>query len=60
LLAEGLTAGRGAGLDPAQTLEILRHGAAASKILARPPAPDDRTRFDPLMKIDLFLKDIRA
>jgi 2-hydroxy-3-oxopropionate reductase len=59
VLAEGLTLARGAGLDPAQTLEILRHGAAASKILdVRGPLMVEG-RFDPLMKIDLFLKDIR-
>lgn len=59
VLAEGLTLARGAGLDPVQTLEILRHGAAASKILeVRGPLMIER-RFDPLMKIDLFLKDIR-
>ncbi|HET7823936.1 MAG TPA: NAD(P)-dependent oxidoreductase [Anaeromyxobacter sp.] len=59
VLAEGLTLARRAGLDPAQTLEILRHGAAASKILeVRGPLMVEG-RFDPLMKIDLFLKDIR-
>ncbi len=59
VLAEGLTLARGAGLDPGQTLEILRHGAAASKILdVRGPLMTEG-RFDPLMKIDLFLKDIR-
>lgn len=59
VLAEGLTLARAAGLDPVQTLEILRHGAAASKILdVRGPLMVEG-RFDPLMKIDLFLKDIR-
>jgi len=59
VLAEGLTLARRAGLDPTQTLEILRHGAAASKILdVRGPLMVEG-RFDPLMKIDLFLKDIR-
>jgi 3-hydroxyisobutyrate dehydrogenase-like beta-hydroxyacid dehydrogenase len=59
VLAEGLTLARRAGLDPAQTVEILRHGAAASKILeVRGPLMAEG-RFDPLMKIDLFLKDIR-
>ena len=59
VLAEGLTLARRAGLDPAQTLEILRHGAAASKILdVRGPLMVEG-RFDPLMKVDLFLKDIR-
>jgi 3-hydroxyisobutyrate dehydrogenase-like beta-hydroxyacid dehydrogenase len=59
VLAEGLTLARRAGLDPGQTLEILRHGAAASKILdVRGPLMVEG-RFDPLMKVDLFLKDIR-
>jgi 2-hydroxy-3-oxopropionate reductase len=59
VLAEGLTLARRAGLDPAQTVEILSHGAAASKILeVRGPLMAEG-RFDPLMKIDLFLKDIR-
>jgi L-threonate 2-dehydrogenase len=59
VLAEGLTLARRAGLDPAQTLEILRHGAAASKILeVRGPLMVEG-RFDAMMKVDLFLKDIR-
>jgi 2-hydroxy-3-oxopropionate reductase len=59
VLAEGLTLARRAGLDPAQTLEILAQGAAASKILdVRGPLMIEG-RFDPLMKMDLFLKDIR-
>jgi 2-hydroxy-3-oxopropionate reductase len=59
VLAEGLTLARRAGLDPTQTLEILSHGAAASKILeVRGPLMLEG-RFDPLMKMDLFLKDIR-
>jgi 3-hydroxyisobutyrate dehydrogenase-like beta-hydroxyacid dehydrogenase len=59
VLAEGLTLARRAGLDMAQTLEILSHGAAASKILqVRGPLMLEG-RFDPLMKMDLFLKDIR-
>ncbi len=59
VLAEGLTLARRAGLDPTQTLEILSHSAAASKILdVRGPLMLEG-RFDPLMKMDLFLKDIR-
>lgn len=59
VLAEGLTLARRAGLDLTQTLEILSQGAAASKILdVRGPLMVEG-RFDPLMKIDLFLKDIR-
>ncbi len=59
VLAEGLTLARRAGLDPAQMVEILSQGAAASKILeVRGPLMVEG-RFDPLMKVDLFLKDIR-
>jgi 3-hydroxyisobutyrate dehydrogenase-like beta-hydroxyacid dehydrogenase len=59
VLAEGLTLARRAGLDPTQTLEILSQGAAASKILdVRGPLMVEG-RFDALMKMDLFLKDIR-
>jgi 3-hydroxyisobutyrate dehydrogenase-like beta-hydroxyacid dehydrogenase len=59
VLAEGLTLARRAGLDPGQTIEILSHGAAASKILeVRGPLMAEG-RFDPLMKVDLFLKDLR-
>lgn len=59
VLAEGLTLARRAGLDLAQTLEILGQGAAASKMLeVRGPLMLEG-RFAPLMKIDLFLKDIR-
>jgi 3-hydroxyisobutyrate dehydrogenase-like beta-hydroxyacid dehydrogenase len=59
VLAEGLTLARRAGLDPAQTLEILSQGAAASKILDVRGPLMIQGRFDPLMKMDLFLKDIR-
>lgn len=59
VLAEGLTLARRAGLDPAQTLEILSHGAAASKILDVRGPRMIQGRFEPLMKMDLFLKDIR-
>jgi 3-hydroxyisobutyrate dehydrogenase-like beta-hydroxyacid dehydrogenase len=59
VLAEGLTLARRAGLDPGQTLEILSQGAAASKILDVRGPLMLAGRFDPLMKMDLFLKDIR-
>jgi 3-hydroxyisobutyrate dehydrogenase-like beta-hydroxyacid dehydrogenase len=59
VLAEGLTLARRAGLDLQQLLEILSHGAAASKILdVRGPRMTEG-RYDPMMKVDLFLKDIR-
>src|SRR5262249_21748036 len=59
VLAEGLTLARRAGVDPAQMLEVLRHGAASSKMLeVRGPLMVEG-RFDAMMKVDLFLKDIR-
>jgi len=59
VLAEGLTLARRAGVDPALMLEVLRHGAAASKMLeVRGPLMVEG-RFDAMMKVDLFLKDIR-
>jgi 3-hydroxyisobutyrate dehydrogenase-like beta-hydroxyacid dehydrogenase len=59
VVAEGLTMARRAGLDLAQTVEILSQGAAASKMLeVRGPLMVER-RFEPLMKVELFLKDIR-
>ena len=59
VLAEGLTLARRAGLDPAQTLQILSQGAAGSRMLdVRGPLMVEG-RFEPTMKIDLFLKDIR-
>jgi 3-hydroxyisobutyrate dehydrogenase-like beta-hydroxyacid dehydrogenase len=59
VLAEGLTLARAAGMDLAAMLEILTHGAAASKILSVRGPLMAEGRFDPLMKMDLFLKDIR-
>ena len=57
--AEGLALARKAGLDIGQTLEILSHGAAGSKILeVRGPLMASGT-YAPLMKVDLFLKDIK-
>ena len=58
-VAEGLNLARRAGLDPAQVVEILGQGAAGSRMLdVRGPLMAER-RFDPHMKVDLFLKDIR-
>lgn len=59
VLAEGLTLARRAGLDLSQMIEILSQGAAASKILEVRGARMVDARFDPMMKIDLFLKDIQ-
>jgi len=59
VLAEGLTLARRAGLDLEQMLEILRHGAAASKMLeVRGPRMVEE-HFEPMMKVDLYLKDLR-
>ena len=57
-LAEGLTLARRAGLDLEQMIEILSQGAAASKMLEVRGPRVAHGRFDPMMKIDLFLKDI--
>ena len=57
--AEALALARKAGLDLAQTVDILSQGAAASKMLEVRGPKMVEGRFDPLMKIDLFLKDIR-
>ena len=58
-VAEGLNLAHRAGLEPAQVVEILGQGAAGSRMLdVRGPLMAER-RFDPHMKVDLFLKDIR-
>jgi 3-hydroxyisobutyrate dehydrogenase-like beta-hydroxyacid dehydrogenase len=57
-VAEGLTLARRAGLDLSQLIEILSHGAAASKMLEVRGPRMVEGRFEPMMKIDLFLKDI--
>ena len=59
VVAEGLNLARRAGLDPAQTVEILGYGAGGSRMLeVRGPLMVEE-RFEPQMKVDLFLKDIR-
>lgn len=57
-VTEGLTLARRAGLDLQQMIEILSQGAAASKMLEVRGPRVVEGRFDPMMKIDLFLKDI--
>lgn len=58
-LAEALVLGRKGGLSPALLVEILRESAAASKMLeVRGPLMADR-RFEPQMKMELFLKDFK-
>lgn len=59
VLAEGLALARRAGLDPAQMIEILSQGAAASKMLEVRGPRMVEGRFDPMMKVDLYLKDVR-
>ena len=59
VVAEGLNFAQRAGLDVAQTVEILEAGAGGSRMLeVRGPLMAER-RFEPHMKVDLFLKDIR-
>jgi len=58
-LAEALVLGAKGGLEPALLVELLRDSAAASKMLeVRGPLMVAR-RFEPQMKLDLFLKDFR-
>lgn len=58
-LAEALVLGIKGGLAPAALLDILKESAAASKMVdVRGPLMVSR-RFDPQMKIDLFLKDFK-
>src|SRR5207245_9229539 len=57
--ARGGTAAPRAGVDPSAMLEVRRHGAAAAKILGVRGPLMVEGRFDAMMKVDLFLKDIR-
>jgi 3-hydroxyisobutyrate dehydrogenase-like beta-hydroxyacid dehydrogenase len=58
-LAEALVLGAKGGLAPAVLLECLKDSAAASKMVdVRGPLMANH-RFDPQMKIDLFLKDFK-
>jgi 3-hydroxyisobutyrate dehydrogenase-like beta-hydroxyacid dehydrogenase len=58
-LAEALVLGTKGGLAPQALLDILKDSAAASKMVdVRGPLMVER-RFDPQMKLDLFLKDFR-
>jgi 2-hydroxy-3-oxopropionate reductase len=58
-VAEALVLGTKGGLDPARLLDILRESAATSRMVeVRGPLMVDH-RFEPQMKIDLFLKDFR-
>ena len=56
-VAEALVLGAKGGLAPARLLEVLRDSAAGSRMLdVRGPLMVEH-RFDPQMKLDLFLKD---
>jgi 3-hydroxyisobutyrate dehydrogenase-like beta-hydroxyacid dehydrogenase len=58
-VAEALVLGVKGGLAPQALLDILKDSAAASKMLdVRGPLMVEH-RFDPQMKLDLFLKDFR-
>jgi 3-hydroxyisobutyrate dehydrogenase-like beta-hydroxyacid dehydrogenase len=58
-LAEALVLGAKGGLEPRALLDILKDSAAASKMVdVRGPLMVDH-RFEPQMKLDLFLKDFR-
>ena len=58
-VAEALVLGVKGGLAPQALLDILKDSAAASKMVdVRGPLMVEH-RFDPQMKLDLFLKDFR-
>jgi len=58
-VAEALVLGVKGGLDPQALLDILKDSAAASKMVdVRGPLMVEH-RFDPQMKLDLFMKDFR-
>ena len=58
-LAEALVLGAKGGLAPAVLVGILKESAAASKMVdVRGPLMVSH-RFDPQMKVDLFLKDFK-
>jgi 3-hydroxyisobutyrate dehydrogenase-like beta-hydroxyacid dehydrogenase len=58
-LAEALVLAAKGGVAPATLLEVLKDSAAASKMLeVRGPLMATH-RFDPQMKVDLFLKDFK-
>ncbi len=58
-LAEALVLGAKGGLDPAILVDLLKESAAGSRMVdVRGPLMAAR-RFEPQMKIDLFLKDFK-
>lgn len=58
-LAEGLAFARSIGLDPAQTLEIVRAGAAASRIADTKGPRMVAADFAPEARLSQHLKDVR-
>jgi putative dehydrogenase len=57
--AEALVLGEKAGLEPAPLLDLLTDSAAASRMLeVRGPAMAANTYATPMMKVDVFQKDI--
>jgi putative dehydrogenase len=57
--AEALALGEKAGFDPADLVELLASSAATSRMLeVRGPAMAASTYADPMMKMDVFLKDL--
>ena len=58
-VAEALVLGRKGGLDPAALLEILRDSAASSRMLDIRGPLMVAHRFEPQMKVELFVKDFK-
>jgi 3-hydroxyisobutyrate dehydrogenase-like beta-hydroxyacid dehydrogenase len=57
-VAEALTLAKRGGLDPALTLEVLKTGAATSRMLEVRGPLMVRDEFPAQMKLDLFMKDL--
>jgi 3-hydroxyisobutyrate dehydrogenase-like beta-hydroxyacid dehydrogenase len=57
-VAEALTLARGGGLDPALVLDVLRTGAATSRMLEVRGPMMVSGEFPAQMKLDLFMKDL--
>lgn len=58
--AEALALGEKAGFDPAELVELLATSAATSRMLeVRGPAMAASTYSTPMMKVDVFQKDLR-
>jgi 3-hydroxyisobutyrate dehydrogenase-like beta-hydroxyacid dehydrogenase len=57
-VAEALTMARRGGLDPTMVLEVLKSGAATSRMLDVRGPMMVRGEFPAQMKLDLFMKDL--